>query len=92
MWQTTITLSHSKGKITIPDIKIRRGIFQSDNLSPLLFCMAIDPLSKLLNKEQGAYNLSHGRRRDPAKRVNHLLFMDDLKLYAASDTELCQLL
>ena len=92
LWQTTITLSHSKGKITIPDIKIRRGIFQGDSLSPLLFCLAIDPLSKLLNNNRGGYNLSQGRQQDPSRRVNHLLFMDDLKLYASSDTQLQQLL
>ena len=92
MWQTSISLSHSKGKITIPEVKIRRGIFQGDSLSPLIFCLAIDPLSKLLKKCRSAYNLSQGRRRDPSKNINHLLFMDDLKLYASSDNELHQLL
>ena len=92
MWQTTITLHHEKGKTTIPNIKIKKGIFQGDSLSPLLFCLAIDPLSKLLNKCHGAYNLSNGRQQDPSKNINHLLFMDDLKLYASSDAELSQLL
>ena len=92
MWQTNISLRHTKGTITIPKVKIKRGIFQGDSLSPLLFCMAIDPLSKLLNKSRSGYNLSQTRQKDPAKTVNHLLFMDDLKLYASSDAELHQLL
>ena len=90
-WQTDMTLGHCQGKISIPHVKIRRGIFQGDSLSPLLFCMAIDPLSKLLSKDQGGYNLSAGRQRDPAKRVNHL-FMDDLKVYGSNNIQLCHLL
>ena len=92
MWQTTISLSHNKGKITIPDVKVKKGIFQGDSLSPLLFCLAIDPLSKLLKKRQEAYNLGKERKQDPANNINHLLFMDDLKLYAGSDNDLGQLL
>ena len=92
MWQTTITLNHDKGKTIIPDVRVKKGIFQGDSLSPLLFCLAIDPLSKLLKQCKGAYNLSKGRKLDPAQNINHLLFMDDLKLYAGSDHDLGQLL
>ena len=50
-WETDITLTHNGGAIKVPNVKIKRGIFQGDSLSPLLFCLAIDPLSKLLKSE-----------------------------------------
>jgi len=85
-WKTSITLSHAHGDIRIPDIKIQRGIFQGDSLSPLLFCLAIDPLSKVLKKQNIGYDLGQVRGRNKKKEIiNHLLFMDDLKLYADSD-------
>ena len=31
-------------------IKIKSGIYQGDSLSPLVFCLALAPLSSLLNK------------------------------------------
>ena len=92
-WQTSITLSHAKGEITIPDIKIQRGIFQGDSLSPLLFCLAIDPLSKVLKQQKIGYDLGQVRGRNKKKEmINHLLFMDDLKLYADSDPNLNKLI
>ena len=52
-----VTLRYSK-EITLPDVIVRRGIYQGDSLSPLIFCIAIDPLSKLIKKEQIGYSLS----------------------------------
>ena len=50
-WSTTITLNHENGDIRIPDVKIQRGIYQGDSLSPLLFCLSIDPITKVLKKQ-----------------------------------------
>ena len=95
-WNTSIKLSHEKGEITIPDVKINKGIFQGDSLSPLLFCLTIDPLSKLLNEKANklkGYNLSQeGRKKQEENSINHLLFMDDLKLFAENDESLRELL
>ena len=91
-WNTTITLKHTEGEISIPNVKIQRGIFQGDSLSPLLFCLTIDPLSKILKQHDIGYDLSRGRSKKDKKIVNHLLFMDDLKLYADSDQKLSQLI
>ena len=91
-WKTNITLNHSEGQIVVPDVKIQRGIFQGDSLSPLLFCLAIDPLSKILKDHDIGYDLNKGRPKKERKRLNHLLFMDDLKLYAETDQKLSQLI
>ena len=91
-WKTDITLNHSEGEIQIPGVKIKRGIFQGDSLSPLLFCLTIDPLSKLLKKQNIGYNIGKIRGDDAMKQlVSHLLFMDDLKLYADCDETLNKL-
>ena len=60
------------------EVRIRRGIFQGDTLSPLLFVVAMIPLTLLLRKEGGERGYRFGAE---GKRINHLLFMDDLKLY-----------
>ena len=81
LWETNLTLSHSNGIITANGMCIKCGIFQGDSLSPLLFCMALIPLSRLLNDTGYGYKISN-------KKINHLFYMDDLKLYACSDYEL----
>ena len=93
-WKTNITLKHNNGDMQIPDVKIRRGIFQGDSLSPLLFCIAIDPLSKIIKNENIGYSLSKSRKKaDKAQElISHLLFMDDLKLYAADEKGLDKLI
>ena len=74
-------------------MQIRRGIFQGDSLPPLLFCVALNPLSKELNRTGHGYwmNTGHG---ETAKRqlISHLLYMDDLKLYSRNSDQLNGLL
>ena len=64
-------------------VDIKRGIFQGDSLSPILFVMIMIPLSQQLNAANKGYQLKNTNRR-----INHLLFMDDLKLYASNDDQL----
>jgi hypothetical protein len=64
-------------------IKINRGIFQGDSLQPLLFCIALIPLTNELNKSKCGYQV-YGTER----KINHLLHMDDLKLIGRSEEEL----
>ena len=88
-WKTDLTLRHNIGDIEIPQVQINRGIFQGDSLSPLLFCIAIDPLSKLKDQHIG-YSLSKQRSRTEKEKdkISHLFFMDDLKVYAGTEEDL----
>ena len=63
-----------------------RGIFQGDSLSPLLFVLVLlyFPLSIILRK---VYSVGYEMTKDGC-RINHLLFMDDLKLFAKNEKEI----
>ena len=64
-------------------IQIRRGIFQGDSLSPLLFCIALIPLKKEVNRADCGYQV-HGTER----KISHLLYMDDSKLLGRNENDL----
>ena len=64
-------------------IQIRRGIFQGDSLSPLLFCIALIPLTNELNRADCGYQV-HGTE----SKISHLLYMDDLKLLGRNENDL----
>ena len=82
-WRTELTANGE----TLGEVPIRRGIFQGDSLSPLLFIVAMIPLTMLLRRDPYGYALGTGQ-----KVINHLLFMDDLKLYAGKKGDLEKLL
>ena len=71
-WNTELMVNGEK----LGSVKIRRGIFQGDSLSPLLFVLALIPLTFVLRRVKAGYSLGKGRMS-----INHLLFMDDLKVY-----------
>ena len=71
------------GEELLGNVDIKRGIFQGDSLSPILFVLALIPLSAVLRKMKDGYNLGRDRGK-----INHLLFMDDLKLYGKDMVEL----
>ena len=56
-WKTNLYLNHSQGSNICKNIKIKCGIFQGDSLSPLLFCLALVPLSYELNNTGYGYNI-----------------------------------
>ena len=45
-----------------------------------MFVLALIPLSLILRKAKVAYEFSESK-----EKINHLLFMDDLKLYSQSE-------
>ena len=72
-WRVELT----RGRRSLAEIKIQRGIFQGDALSPLLFIIAMMPLKRILRKCTAGYKL-----RRSQEKISHLMYMDDIKLYA----------
>ena len=66
--------------------RMERGILQGDTLSPLLFALCMDPLSRALNGKFPKVEVEAGEGRTHS--VNHLLFIDDLKLFGCSESDL----
>ncbi|KAL1448488.1 hypothetical protein WDU94_005497 [Cyamophila willieti] len=87
-WRTVAHLTSNGLKISTSEVHIRRGIFQGDSLSPLWFCLALNPLSKLLRRTDIGYSLKNGQEKHT---ISHQLYMDDLKLYASSHDKLKEL-
>ena len=78
-WQLSLT---SNGK-DLGDVNVKRGIFQGDSLSPLLFVVSMIPMTIVLRKAKAGYDW--GKKQFS---LNHLLFMDDLKLYAKNEEQI----
>ena len=85
-WKTNMTLVHKEGGLETGPISIKRGIFQGDSLSPLLFTMSLNLLSQELQKTGYGYQL------DEQTKINHLFYADDLKLYGTIDNHLTGLI
>ncbi|XP_045460542.1 uncharacterized protein LOC123670973 [Harmonia axyridis] len=83
-WWTRLHVNINGRTYTTEELQIRRGIFQGDRLSTLWFCLSINFLSKLLNKSHHGYIIE---KRHNTK-INHQLYIDDLKLYAANEDQL----
>ena len=71
------------GNSELGEVDIKRGNFQGDSLSPLTFVLELVSLSLILRKAKAAYEFSGSK-----EKINHLLFMDDLKLYSRNSKEL----
>lgn len=89
-WKTKIHLKTPSTNITTDMIKINTGIFQGDALSALWFCISLNPLSNLLNRTEYGFNIRNQKQN--VHKINHLLYMDDIKLYAKNQQELQRLI
>ena len=63
-------------------MKIKRGILQGDSLSSLLFLLVMIPLTMVLRQTKASYKVKKG-----GKKIDHLLFIDDLKMIAKIEDE-----
>ena len=66
---------------TLGLVDIRRGIFQGDSLSPLIFIVCMVPLTKILENAKAGYTLG------PVE-INHLIFVDGLEVYGKDKAEI----
>ena len=87
LWNTKLIIRGTEGYET-SSIQVRRGIFQGDSLSPIWFCLALNPLSSMLQSSPYGYKI------DPLTntKITHLLYMDDIKLYASNADQLQSML
>ena len=89
-WTTILKVILKNHRIMTDPIHIQRGIYQGDSIGPLWFCLALNPLSYLLNRTNYGFGIHSGNQE--MQRLNHLLYMDDIKLYAATNNQLQELL
>ena len=78
----TWRVEFTAGGRNLAEAKIQRGIFQ-EALSSLLFIIAMMPLNHILKKCTAGYKLSRSQ-----EKINHLMYMDDIKLFAKNEKEL----
>ena len=67
------------GEKCLPEVKI----FQGDALSPLLFVITMMPFNHIHRKCTGRYKLYQSQ-----EKINHLTYMDDIKLFSKKHKEL----
>ena len=77
-WKVELTA----GGRSLAVAKVQRGIFQGDALSPLLFIIAMMPVNHILRKCTAGYKLSKSQ-----EKINHLMYMDDSKLFSKNEME-----
>ena len=78
-WKLSLT---SSGEV-LGYVDVKRGIFQGDSLSPLLFVLSVIPISLVLRKVTACYEW--GKKE---YKINHLFFMDDLKLFGKNEDQI----
>ena len=78
-WKIKLT----DGGRSLDEAKVQRCIFQGDSLSQLLFIIAMMPLNHILRKCTARYKLGKSQ-----EKINNLMYMDDIKLFAKNKKEL----
>ena len=76
-------LLFNSNRLDLFHVDVNRDIFQGDSLSQLIFVIFMIPLSLLLRKVKTSYEWDRKEFK-----LNHLLFMDDLKLLAKRNDQI----
>ena len=89
-WSVRYESRNKLGKVSKSALlSIKSGVLQGDSFSPLLFCLAMAPVSHAISRMKVGYTSSAGGRLDSAKfYLSHLFYMDDLKVYCSSAEDL----
>ena len=82
------TMKNRRGELTtgrksLAEVKIKREIFHRDTLTPLLFLRVIMSLNHTARKCTDRCKL-----RKSQEKINNLIYMDDIKLFAQNEKEL----
>ena len=83
IWRTELTAHGEK----LGEERIRRGIFQGESLSLLISVLSMILLTLVLRKIGIGYEW--GKKQF---RINHLLLMDDLKLFGKTENQIDSLI
>ncbi|KAL1446836.1 hypothetical protein WDU94_012201 [Cyamophila willieti] len=83
-WSITINLQNE----TLGQVNINKGIFQGDGFSSLWFCLGLNPLSMLLEEA----NLGFRMKVKENNKISHLMYVDDIKLFAENENDLTKLI
>ena len=78
-WKLSLTCNDED----LREVDVKRGIFQGDRFSPILFILNMLPLSLMLRKVNASYEW-----RKKEYKLNHLLLMDYLKLFSKSEEQI----
>ena len=78
-WRGDLT----EGGKCLAEAKIQWGIFQGDALSPLIYVITMIPLNHIFMKYTAGYKLSKSQ-----EKIDHLMNMDDIKLFVKNEKEL----
>ena len=82
-WNTRIVANTKVGNETSSVISFNRGFPQGDALCPRLFTLCLNPVAWKLRSTEGYRLARHGR-----SKVTDLLYIEDLKVFAASQAKL----
>ena len=82
-WNTRIVTENKQGCESSEIIHFKKGLPQGDSLSPTLFILCLNPIAWKLRATSG-YKLS----KPISCEVTHLLYIDDLKMYGSSESNL----
>ncbi|KAG0435394.1 Retrovirus-related Pol polyprotein from type-1 retrotransposable element R2 [Dictyocoela muelleri] len=87
--QSNVKINISYNNNKIGSFKPERGILQGDSLSPILFTLCMEPISRILNEDNELmFDMTYENKQ---MKINHLFYMDDLKIMAKDETKLLKL-
>ena len=83
LWNTRIVAKTKNGLETSEKVRFEKGLPQGDALCPRLFTSCLNPVAWMLKATEG-YKLS----KPISTKITDLLYIDDLKVFAPSESKL----
>ena len=86
-WNTRVVATTRQGRGTSRKIRFVKGLPQGNALCPRLFILCLNPVAWRLRATEG-----HRLSKPIGVKVTDLLYIDDLKVFAASESKLNRVL